>query len=1000
MIVRKKTLFIFAGVAGVLLALIASLPMLASLFLNRPVMKERIRSALSGEINGTVNFQRLDVSLLPLPHLTLRKLDVVVTETAAGRSIAVSVYPQLIPLMQGRVLLSKIEMVEPDITVFLQDKPGEEVAIPSLSEVKVQINKVRAVLEMIGPGFVVRVVKGRLAFSRHERPVLTLKEIDARVAAPTDVVEVMVHAIADAWGPLSLKGTLTYEDDRAELSDVSGTLGRSSFSGLSARLTLTRPMNLQVLSGKTVLSLDELYPWLLASGEGGLVRKYIQSVKGSVTLSSLGFGGPLSRIADWQMTVSGSADNVIMKTRLLPAPLAVSGGFTVSRDAVEVKDLSVSLGRSRVSRLSARIDGKRNDRLVVRSGEATIALDQIYEWRFLSAPLRSLLKDVRKLSGTARLSQVNLSGPLEKPALWNMAFKGDAKDVIVDSPLLPGPISIAQGTFRLERSQLSVADVRGTVLDASLTMSGTLKGFPGTITGVDLSLDGNFGPGSIGWAFDAFTLPKELMVNPFSLSKARIAWQRPETASFTGTAALSTGPVVFMDLAKTAKGISIHSASIKDQDSSALFAYDQRGNTTSLSFFGSLAQNTLNRLFVGQAFGKGKITGKVRATLLTDQHQESLFQGSLSGSDVIIPWLSDRPVKIDRFSLHAGQNIITIDSANVALGNSQGLVTGTVRASENGFIIGLTAAAGHLDMNEIQETLLTLNKKDNVPHAKTTVTGTIKVQAASLLYGKYTFSPVQGAVDINPSRVDATIVEAGLCGLSTPGTLIFTTGEVQLDFRPTALAQQISPSLVCLSRENTSMSGTFDLAAFVNARGKGSELLSRLDGKVEFRAKDGTIRKYPLLAKIFSILSVTEIFRGKLPDFGRRGFTYRTMTVKGSLKQGKFMIDQVFIDGSSINLIAEGEIDIAAENADLVVLVAPFSTVNWVIRHIPLLGKVMGGTLISIPVKVSGKLDDPDVTILAPSAVGSRIVELFKNILELPIEIISPILPESYKGGK
>jgi hypothetical protein len=1119
MTVRKKSFFIVAVAAGLLLAFMASVPTLASLYLNRPVMKEQIRSALSREINGTVNFERLDAALLPLPHLTVRKLDIVFTETAAIRSKTVAVYPQLIPLMQGRVLLSKIELVEPEVTVFLQEKPGEELAIPSLPEVKKEINKIRAELEMIGPGFVVQMVKGRLAFFRHERTVLTLKDIDASVAAPRDFVEVTVHAVADAWGPLALKGTLTYDNERVELSGVSGTLGRSSFSGLSARLTLARPMNLQVVSGKVVLSLDELYPWLLASDEGGLAQKYVQSAKGSVTLSALGFGGPLLRVSDWQMTVSGNADDVTMRTSFLPAPLTLNGSFTASREAVEVKGLSVTLGRSNLSHLSAWIDRKKDNRLVVHSGEATIALDQIYEWRLLAPPLQSLLKDVSKLSGTARLTQVSFSGPLEDPALWNIAFQGEAKDVIVESallpaplsasgrfargkehleffglsaalgrssvdqvsaridwkettklnlrsgsalialdelyqwrktvdvldqalmelqelkgtarlsamnvtgdlsrnadwqvtlagsvegltaasPHLPGPISIAKGAFRLEPGQLSVVDARGTVLDSSLTLSGIFKGFPGTLDNGDLSLEGTIGPGSIQWAFDTFALPKELMVNPFSLSKARIAWQRSETASLTGTAALQTGQVVFIDLARTAKGISIHRASIKDQDSNALFTYDRQNSSTTLSFTGSLAQTTLNRIFPYQTIGKGKITGTLQATLLTDKHQESLFQGSLSGDDIVIPWLSNEPVRLDHISLHGDQHSVAIDSATVALGNSRGLVTGTVSAATEGFFIGLAAAADRLDMNEIQTFLSSRSRKDDDTAEKTTVTGTIKVQATSLLYGKYTFTPVRGEVVIGPSRVDATIVEAGLCGLSTPGTLIFTPGEVQLDFRPGAHAQQLSTALECLQQVTTSMSGTFDLASLLTTRGKGSELLSKLDGKVELTAKDGVIRKHLLLARIFSILSVTEIFRGKLPDFGGSGFTYHTLMVQGTLKQGKFLIEQAFIDGTSITLIATGEIDIAAGTTDLVVLVAPFSSVDWFIRHIPLLGKVMGGTLISIPVKVSGKRDDPKVTILAPSAVGSRIEELFKNFVELPVDIISPILQEGTKEEK
>ena len=105
-------------------------------------------------------------------------------------------------------------------------------------------------------------------------------------------------------------------------------------------------------------------------------------------------------------------------------------------------------------------------------------------------------------------------------------------------------------------------------------------------------------------------------------------------------------------------------------------------------------------------------------------------------------------------------------------------------------------------------------------------------------------------------------------------------------------------------------------------------------------------------------------------------------------------MEKAFIDGQSLDLIAQGEVDLGEQKIDLVVLVAPFSTINWVIRNIPILGKIMGGTLITIPTRVSGDLGNPDVVFLSPTAVGTRILTLLENILKLPVEIISPILPK------
>jgi hypothetical protein len=107
-----------------------------------------------------------------------------------------------------------------------------------------------------------------------------------------------------------------------------------------------------------------------------------------------------------------------------------------------------------------------------------------------------------------------------------------------------------------------------------------------------------------------------------------------------------------------------------------------------------------------------------------------------------------------------------------------------------------------------------------------------------------------------------------------------------------------------------------------------------------------------------------------------------------------FTLEKAYIGGQSLDIIAEGKIDLGKQKLDLVVLVAPFSSINWIIRHIPLVGKVMGGTLISIPVRVSGDLANPSVVFLSPTAVGSRILKLLENIIKLPVDIVSPFMPK------
>jgi hypothetical protein len=557
---------------------------------------------------------------------------------------------------------------------------------------------------------------------------------------------------------------------------------------------------------------------------------------------------------------------------------------------------------------------------------------------------------------------------------------------------------VSHGQFSLAPAKFAFADVHAAVLDSSLTLSGSLQGFPGSIDSVSLSANGNVGQQSLQWAFTTFSLPPELTVNaPLSLSPVHVVWQKPAGISLSGTLTASDGPAISMDFSRKPEELVIHHATIKDQDSSAIVSFRHQQQATDFSFSGTLAQATLNRIFLHRTFGHGKIQGDLHASVLTDQPLESTLRGKLEGDDIVIPWGVTIPVRIDSFSLHADGNILTIESATVAWGASHFNLKGDVTASTDGFVLDMDLSSDGVEVDEIQRALGAGRKSENQkarPSRKPIIRGMVQFKSSSVTYGRYTFSPVKAIATLGPDGVSAAITEAKVCGIAIPGTLTVSHGDIQMGFKPAVSKQDLDPAMTCLSGADVNMTGTFNLNADISAQGKSGALLSSLEGKVNFRSKNGKIYRYPVLTKIFSLLSVTEIFRGRLPQLGGSGFPYHSMAVQGDLHQGKFTIEKAYIGGSSLDIIAQGDVDIAGKKMDLVVLVAPFSTINWIIRHIPLVGKMMGGTLISIPVKVSGDLADPDVTFLAPSAVGSRILELMKNIVELPVQIISPILPK------
>jgi hypothetical protein len=99
------------------------------------------------------------------------------------------------------------------------------------------------------------------------------------------------------------------------------------------------------------------------------------------------------------------------------------------------------------------------------------------------------------------------------------------------------------------------------------------------------------------------------------------------------------------------------------------------------------------------------------------------------------------------------------------------------------------------------------------------------------------------------------------------------------------------------------------------------------------------------------------------------------------------------MDAPSMGIAATGEVDFIRREEDLKVLVSPFGTVDAVVRNIPILGYILGGTLVSIPVAVRGDIDDPKVTPLDPAGVGEGLLGIVERTFKAPAHIISPILP-------
>jgi hypothetical protein len=267
--------------------------------------------------------------------------------------------------------------------------------------------------------------------------------------------------------------------------------------------------------------------------------------------------------------------------------------------------------------------------------------------------------------------------------------------------------------------------------------------------------------------------------------------------------------------------------------------------------------------------------------------------------------------------------------------------------------------------------------------------GTVRISAESVTWGSYVFRPVTVNVLLDRKSVRVQILDAKLCGLSLPGQVQPSDNDILLDLQPLAVAQPLEPFVNCIST-NKRMDGTFAVAGTIHAKGKAVDLVRSLDGHIDFAAVNGRIYTYPLLARVFFFLNVSQLLLGQMPDMGTDGFAYKSIKIRGDVKGGRLVLQQAIVEGSTVNLVADGWVDFGTDQIDMTVLVAPFKTIEYILSKIPILRNVLANRLVTVPVRVTGNRHNPDVTPLDPTATGKHLLNLMEGILKLPFKVLSP----------
>jgi len=687
----------------------------------------------------------------------------------------------------------------------------------------------------------------------------------------------------------------------------------------------------------------------------------------------------------------------------LPHPLAVSSGALSyhGRD-IRLTNLNGTLGASSFEGLSLHLNQDPGGGLEGTARACALQVEQAWSWLSTLVPWQNLREGVKDARGLLTLRTVHVNVPLEGPSHWRFTARGDIEDLTVDTPHGDGSFQVPRAVFTVARDAqsetLNIEQARLEFLDALVSCTGSLTPIMKAEGGLQLAGEGLLGPKAVAWVSRALSLPAPVTLpSPLILTGAHLSWSRGRKSRFAGTLAVADGPTLAMDVLRTPEGLRIGDLSIRDDTSRATITAHADKQGWEVAFTGTLASGTAARFLALQGTSGGSVTGAFRVRVPTDAPMQSTMDGTITGRDIVLSLPGADPLEIRAVTLEAAGSRLRVHDADIAWGPSRGRLSGNVLLGADTLILDLDLSADSFDAQRLAAWLPVGKEKGGTGQApespRLPVRGEIRMKVRNLGYKQYMWQPFHADITLERDGVKAAVTRAELCGLSFTGTVDAGSAATAVQMKPGAHAGDLEDALACFGLQDRTITGTFDIDGQISAESPPGALARSLAGPLTLTAFDGRIYRLTVLSKLLALLNVTEILAGRLPDLVREGFSYDSLQIQGVLDKGTIRIEKLFLDASSMKITGQGQWDPASGLLDLELLVAPLKTVDRVIRHIPLLGDILGGSLVSIPFHVKGPVNDPQVTPLPPAAVGAGLLRIAREVLRLPVRILQPILP-------
>jgi hypothetical protein len=187
----------------------------------------------------------------------------------------------------------------------------------------------------------------------------------------------------------------------------------------------------------------------------------------------------------------------------------------------------------------------------------------------------------------------------------------------------------------------------------------------------------------------------------------------------------------------------------------------------------------------------------------------------------------------------------------------------------------------------------------------------------------------------------------------------------------------------------------------VELRGEGEDfqkVKESLNGKLRLELENGVIERGNILAKIFSILNVSQWFGGRLPDLKTKGLPYHNITSTILVKGGVASTEDFLVDSDAIRITLVGKVDVGKNLIDATIGVHPLVTIDLLLSHLPIAGYIITGNdkaFLSYIYEAKGDMDDPKIEAVPIKGLGENFLGIIQRLLETPMRPFQKVPPNN-----